>query len=771
MRRLGVLIILLLFGLSGCKYVVGGVYFVEIEEKLTEFENGSSQFEVVTDLSLNIEYDGNEESINETVTANFQKDPFYAQMTYSDVTTLEYEDNDLVTHVTFDHHNQVNGIQLYEISQYTNEPISNPLDDLDFDLSKVEIMKISGSHYRIKGNLYDFLPESTLEELETALVQSGLSKDDFEDTEIKMDFIFATGEFKYGLSLHFDIDDIVIDITFDFLFHYDTFVPIDIHDEDLFYPMTCSDETTLIDATKPILFTANEYYISQYNVYLEAGTYGFITSQEGDENNPLYLSISSRENGAEDLKVFADVYSRYNNNPINIDRFYEIPTDGYYVIQAEYPLSDEPYITQLEKLQYETDGIKQTDLVISESGQYAYEIEHMYDFISIDFDIDSYTSVTLLDSQNNSVYLNNDNYGTYSSIELNQYTIQFLLNEDNHKIYLHNPSGASEGVLTIGMEPFKHAVEPSSETMLDMEPNFTTDYIFSYYSYPDQYMALYVPEFKAYTFEYLIIQGNLTNASGSLYTENGGLVSRIDDGKSVILQPGNYYYRSNDDFEGSYSIRYVISDVSVTSHTITTLQSYDTLGGNLLEMPHFSGRIQYRDEYIIYLFSLDVETDIMFTNNEKFELYDSTQTCISLGIRDSGYMVYRLQPGNYYVRVISPVTAEASNFPMDYIFHLCKFTGGGVDNSIYPYFDTIPFSHEFVTSTFDYSNDTDGYTFTLTETTDVHIYTNKTAMLAKDGKIYRSSLNSDDYILPAGVYQILCTYYTGNWSLVIYENE
>lgn len=770
MKRLGVLIVLLLFGLSGCKYVAGGIYLTEIEQKLTEFENGSNQFELVTDLSLNVEYDGNEESMNETVIANFQKDPFYVQMTYNDITTLQYEDNDLVTNVTFDHHNQVNGIQLYEISQYTNEPISDPLDDLDFDLSKVDIKKISGSHYRIKGLLYDFLPETTLEELENALIQSGLSKDDFEDTEIKMDFRFAAGEFKYGLSMHFDIDDIVIDITFDFSFHYDTFVLVDIHDEDLFYPMTCSDEFTLIDASKPILFTSDHYYMSQYNVYLEAGTYGFMTNQEDDENNSLYLSIFSRENPSEDLRVFADVYDRYGNNPLNIDRFYEIPTDGYYVISAEYPISNEPYITQLEKLQYETDGIKQTDLVISESGQYPYEIEHMYDFVSIDFDIDSYTVVTIFDSQNNYVYFKDGNYSTYSSVNFNYHLFQLLLNEDNHKIYLHNPSGASEGVLTIVIEPLKHAIEPNSETMLEMEPEFTTDYIYSYYNYPDQYMALNVTEFKKYTFEYLIDDGDLANVYGSLHTENGGLVSRIYDGKSVILQPGNYYYQSSDGFEGFYSIRYVVSDVSITSYTLDALQSYDKLYGNLFEIPHYSGTMQSEDEYIIYSFNLDVETDIMFTNSDLYQLYDSDQNCISLGLR-TAYMVYRLQPGDYYVRVMSPEDYDASNFPIDYLFHLNIFTGGGDDDSIYPYFETISFSHDFSTKTSNYPNDTDGYIFILDETTNVEIFTTKTAILVKDGKIYDNSLYSDDYVLPAGTYQILCTSYTGEWTLVVNTRE
>ncbi|PKK88200.1 MAG: hypothetical protein CVV62_02150 [Tenericutes bacterium HGW-Tenericutes-7] len=209
--------------------------------------------------------------------------------------------------------------------------------------------------------------------------------------------------------------------------------------------------------------------------------------------------------------------------------------------------------------------------------------------------------------------------------------------------------------------------------------------------------------------------------------------------------------------------------MNATRHTIAELESYDKLYGRLSEIPHISGAMQFKGEYIIYDFSLSIETDIMFTNHENFTLYDSNHRLISIGLR-SGYMVYRLLPGDYYVRVTFPDYYEDSFYPAEYVFMLNIFTEQAEDDSIYPYFDLIEFSNQFIETRSNYLNDTDGYRFILSEPTQIHLYTNSTVSLIKDNKLYNSSMYSGDYNLPAGTYDILCSSHQNIWTMVLSRN-
>ncbi|PKK97392.1 MAG: hypothetical protein CVV58_01480, partial [Tenericutes bacterium HGW-Tenericutes-3] len=172
MKQLGFLMILMLFVLSGCQTIRITSDLIEIEQKLTAFENGSNQFKMVTEIILDIAYEDNQESLTETFTSYVQNDPYYFQMTYGGVTTLEFLDGDLISTVIFDQEDQVLGKQLYQISQYLPEETYQEIEELDFDLSKVDIRETEKNRYEMSSKLYDFLPESVVEELETLLIQA-----------------------------------------------------------------------------------------------------------------------------------------------------------------------------------------------------------------------------------------------------------------------------------------------------------------------------------------------------------------------------------------------------------------------------------------------------------------------------------------------------------------------------------------------------------------------------------------------------------------------
>jgi hypothetical protein len=133
--------------------------------------------------------------------------------------------------------------------------------------------------------------------------------------------------------------------------------------------------------------------------------------------------------------------------------------------------------------------------------------------------------------------------------------------------------------------------------------------------------------------------------------------------------------------------------------------------------------------------------------------------------RLSTRFVYRLEAGDYFVRVNFQSYYSSLSFPVDYSLILFIFNGGTGDTSVYPFDEVVPFGIEGKTATMDYSGDYDGYTFTLTETQQVSFFTTDTAILLKDNLIYNSSLNSGIKTLPAGNYTIMCNTYRETWTI------
>jgi len=761
MRKLGFMIVLILFLLSGCQSSSESIN--ELSSRMSDFENKGNQFKIEMTIDLDITQNNQKESVKESITVLTQKDPYYVEFTAGDIKEVQYIHNNSLRTYTLDNSFVVNGLQLYEVNSVSLDSIDNPLDNLEFDLSKVEVKKITRNRYKINGKLDDFMPESMKKDLKDVLIGSGISEEEFNDISIEMLFKFTKDTFEYVISMDFDILDIKLEIVMSAVCSHHSFQLLDLGDDTKFYPMSSRESEIPIDINKPIVFTNNKYYISQYYAYFEAGNYGVYTNHLEEEYH--HIQISSNDFDTSQLRVFKDVYNWYENNPRNIQHFYSIPTDGYYTITIDYPISSEPYILEVSKIESETDGIETTSYIVSENGLFDYEIESAYDFISFDFDLTTNAYISIVDSNQNMLYFESANPPYFTSVQLPPEGFSYFTTTINPIVYLHNPNGASSGVVTIEITPVVHAMNPD-DSMLMMSDQFTDELMVTDEHIPNQFIAFEVTERKRYTFEYLMSSGDIEDGKGALFRSNGTFVCSIKNNHSISLIPGSYYYRSSNHYDTVYSIRYQVSDFIGTTHQIDSLQSYDKLTGNLFSFPRYEGQIQHLGEFIEYKFTLFHTTDVLFYQNERFELYDSMNNRVDI-LQQVNKFVYRLQPGDYFVTVNPPSYYTADNFPVDYLLILYEFTGGGADTSVYPFVEEVPIGFYLTESTMDYTGDYDGYNFTLEKTSTVHIFSTETAQLIRNNRIIYSNVGGGQITLEAGTYTIMCRSYEPIWTVAV----
>ena len=760
MKKISFLIVLLIFILSGCQTSSD---IKELSSRINNFEDSGNQFEIEITIDIDVTQDEETESVTETMTGQVQIDPFYTSITSGDITVVEIINDDVLETYTMDSNYVVNGLQLYTKETLLIESIDDPLSDLDFDFSEVEVTRININEFQIAGKLVEFMPESMMEDLKEVLIGSGISEEEIDDISIDMIFKFGNDTFEYDITMNFDINDVELEIHLSALFTKGSFEVLDFEDDTKFYPMSSNETQDSIDISQPIVFTADNYHVTSYYAYFEAGKYGFYSNVDIEHHT---IAVYDETGGASNLLVFKEEYNRYYNNTNNISRFYNIPADGYYFILIDYPVVDEPYIIEVRKIESITDGTESPTLTVTESGVFNYEIESAYDFYSIHFDLNQGAIIRIKDSNDNQLYFNQANEPYFWTVEIPETGIEYYVSDANQIAYLHNPNGPSNGTLTIDVIPIVHATSPD-EPMLQISDQFSDELIITGYLIPIQYIAFEVTEKKQYTFEFLMSSGDIEEAGGGIYKEDGTAVQGVANNQSVPLMPGNYYYVSSNYQESIYSIRYVISDVIETSHHIDSIQSHAVLTGNLFSYPQYTGTIMHLDEYIVYYFTLLETTDITFYQKDKmFELYDSSNNRIDIA-NISGLFVYRLDAGDYYITVSHPDYYTEYNFPVDYSLILFKFTGGGEDISVYPFVQEITLGWGFNEATMDYTGDYDGFNFTLTKTEKVSIYSTDTAILLKGNRIWYSSVDRKEVTLEAGTYTIMCKTHNSKWTVSV----
>ena len=759
MKRLGILFVLLLFFISGCQTSD----IKALNSKLNDFENGANQYEFEITIEIDVTRNEQTETVVDSMIGSVQKEPYYESVRSNNLTFVMIVEDDVLKRYTMNHNDVVNGIQLYSLETFALDSIEDQLISLQFLSSQFEVTKINRNEFKLTTKLGDIMSGEMMEDLKALLVDSDITEEEINDIAIELLLKFNKNSFEFEMTMNLNLNDIELEIRINALFIHKSFELHDFDDSTKFYPMSSNETIDSIDISQPILFTTDNFQVTEYKAYFEAGKYGFYSNIETENHT---IQVYGQSGDSTHLRVFRNVYNKHIFNTDNISRFYNIPIDGYYHIVIDYPPSPDPYIIEVRKIESVTDGTETPTLTVTESGIYNYEIESAYDFFSIDFDLDYDAFVTIKDSNNNQLYYNRVNESYFFTVSIPESGITHYMKDANQLVYLHNPNGSSIGTLTIDIIPLVHATSPD-ESMLLMSDQFSDELVVTGHPAPIQYIAIEVTERKKYTFEFLMSSGDIEEVSGMLYKENGTLIGRITDNRSVALIPGKYYFKTSNDYDSIYNVRTVISDAVETVNHIDSLQSHNLLTGDLSSFPQFNGNIQYIGEYVLYYFTLSETTDVALRqDNITYRLYDPNGNRIDID-NLSGMFVYRLHAGEYFIIVIPPMNSTESHFPIDYSLVLFMFTGSGSDTSVYPFVEEIPFGFTGKTSTMDYTGDYDGYSFTLTETTTISISSSDNAILIRGHQIIYSQIENRELTLEAGTYTIMCNTNEPTWTVSV----
>lgn len=765
MKRIGLLALCLTFVLTGCQALAKATNITELSLKMDKFMDGGNQFEVTTTIDVLVDQNGNEESASESITAYAQQEPYYAIIETEDMMIVETMNENNINTYIMEKDNQVNGIQLYEFNQTMIEESNNPLSNLDINLNKVNVKKISSSNFEVSGRMIDFLPEDLVKDLKEILLESGATETEINGITLKLVFLFSEDAFTYSMTFDFDIQDVLLTIDLSVMFSYTEFELIDITDDTLYYPMSSYETEIPIDASKPILFTDDQARDTQYYTYLEAGKYGFKSeAYYGDLG--LKIAITDASNDDKALLVFKDVYNEYNDNPLNISQFFDIKESGYYFINVHYPLSFAPYTLELERIEPLTDGTESIDLIVTESGTYDYQIESMYDFYSIQFDLESDAIIYLSVDGYSYVYKKDTVHDFYESIPITTTPLEYIYTS-NAVLYLHDPVYSRSGEITVEIHPLVHSTSVD-EPLLHMKETPNTDYLYSGNRYPNQYIKLEVTAALRYTFNMTATKGLVSNAKGNLLDINGKVISSIGNQSSLVLMPGTYYYETSNLESVTYSIYYETDEVGITKLAITSIgQTSEYVGMSLSEMPHLDITFQQKGDVVIGTFELLETKAVIFGSSQDYSLYDESGHPINLLGMSGAYFMYQLQAGKYMIKITHPTYLNSYSFPYDVLVPFAIFTGGTSDDSTYGNYQNIPFGLQGIVTKYDYLGDQDGVTFTLLETKTVTIFSNSDAYLYLGTQLIERHFEQITITLEAGTYTLISSGYPEDWQISV----
>ena len=775
MRRIGLIVIMLLFVLTGCQEVKKGSALIELGSKIEDYLAESNQFDIKTTMNISINNHGHMTKSNDQVNIQIQREPYYAILKNSSDVIVETIRHDEIIRYSYDTFNQVEGIQLYEMNKFYNDPDDTLVNLFDVTFSDVDVNKVSNEHFEINGKMGDYLPQDIKQDFSSVLIEAGLTGEEINNANLENVYLFDADTFSYKITMDMVVREILIKISMALVFNYTTFETIDFTDDTKFYPMNSNGTDIPIDANKPILFRHTMPYDATYYTYLEPGRYGF--ESNGYDESDLTISVSDSTRDKEALMVFKDIYNKDVDNPSNISHLFDINEAGYYFIDVHYPMSYGTYQLELINIEPITDGLNQTDLIVSESGTYDYELESKYDFFAVNFDLPSDAVIYISSNEDTQLYRKDNEHDFYESIPISDTPIKYVSLDDS-SLYIHDLNYQGQGSITFDIKPFIHS-RSLDEPLLAMKDYPNEDYLYSGSGYPYQYVELEVTEAAQYTFHFDVLEKEVYPPTFGLYDNQHQLLDKAYNGIEILLTPGVYYVRTNNRTYAQYSIYYTKDTSHIAYYNVDTIEEISVIdGSNQTEMPQI---VLSFDEpgMVIVSFELTEPKEIVFSSNYYQWLCDASGKRISLHeinppygydpYVNNIYYNYLLESGKYYIVVRDGLWLDINSGLYKVIVRLGIFTGGEVDDSKHGDYPTIPFGETGLVMTYDYQNDIDGVTFTLTKTTQVQLFASSNSHLYQGLELIEENFKNRLVTLEAGTYTIISSGYPDDWHIVVKE--
>lgn len=752
MKKFGLILVFLGLFLSGCRDK-DRFSAIELERKITAFESGSEQFSYEAEVTLDIKSNDFSDTIRETASGKFNQDLTYTEEVIGGVTIISIHTGRDTQIITLDPQDSIGGIQYYSETKITDyeEEMPEPIGVIRVNPKRIKLSKVENNVFTINGSLEDFIGEDLLEQLIQLYESQNIDSEGLKDSKIIVTITFEAEAMSLYYEMTLEIEEFTIDITTNVKTSYTTFNEIDVTDKTK-YQVATSTNDIRIDIKDPILFYYHNNGVIGYQAYLEPGKYTYI-SNEVDEDYPVHLEILSNGNDRRPLYVWDS--QGYNTNAF--DQFFEVKEAGNYQIFIDYPKRNFEYSTQIIKLDYESDGLNEISYTATTSGEIDYQIEHAYDFISIEVPGTEEAFVRINHDENIRILADIRTIPKQSI----GYTNSYVLLNDARVFYIYSTSGAFEGTLDIEILSMSHAT-----TIDDVNINtLTEDFSDPINTSVPQFIKIEIDTFKTVQFEFdeILLEDNqityqIKNSSGELMALSGN---------TITLIPGTYFFVSTNSRLMIYRLRMmdVPSDVTIIE---TTLASYQHLYGDLGEEHLRRGKYLRGTQWIMYHFEITKTTDVAFEDNFNQWLLNEDYEIISIyGLRDR--MVYRLNPGHYYAATFFPSDVNEMYLPYDYLMRIYTFTGGKYDDSVND-FELVQLPIHYKLFYQNYQNDYDGFKFVLTERTSITLSNNTTdAILLKDGRLFKRNISIETYILEPGEYTFMCNYNKPTWEASAYK--
>lgn len=764
MKRNMLLVIMLLFALSGCKEINRSVIMTELSSKVDDFIEGSDQFEIEATIKVTVEDQDKKYHAGDTVSIQFQKEPYYAKLVNNADVMVESLRGSELTMYTYNTFNHVDGVQLYEKSKIQVGSSENLLYLISADMGDVSVKKISSDHYEIKGKVSDFLPDDIKDELINVLIDSGLTRDEINSITVENIFKFEENTFSYKVIMNEKVGELSVKTSMEMIFSYTTFEPIDFTDDTKYYPLSSNGTLIPIDASKPILFRHSMPYDTTYYTYLEPGRYG-ITSN-GYDDTDLSISIYDDSLDKNEFRIFKDIYDTDILNPHNISHFYDIKEAGYYYLDVHYPFSYGTFRLDIVNVDADMTWLDADPLVVSESGTYKYQIDSRFDFYSIKFDLEADSIIFITASEDSQIYRKDNLDGDYISVPLSDSPVEYFYKDDS-TLYVHDLNHQGVGSITFDIRPLIHSTD-LNEPLVVMKDYPNDEYLYSGNRYPNQYVKLEVTETALYTFQTKTDVFDGIYPQGELYNSSNQLICRINGDAEQILTPGTYYYKTLNTTNRVYSIYYTKNTSNITQLEVNVIEETDEIGDlSPIDMPHFEVTFQKRDEVIVATFELTEPKEVVFGVNKHVVLFDETGKKISLSNLTVNYFNYSLDSGKYYILITQKHQYESSYYPYTNNMPLGIFTGGQTDDATYGSYPSIPIGDQGLVLSYDYPGDIDGGTFTLTENSLVYVSSSSNMHIYFGDILLRSNVKSFTFVLDAGTYTIISSGYPDDFNIVV----
>lgn len=82
MKRIGLIDIMLLFVLTGCKEINRSIALAELTIKVDDYLDGSNQFDVETSINLSMDDQGKMYYAGDAVSMQIQREPYYVKLVF-----------------------------------------------------------------------------------------------------------------------------------------------------------------------------------------------------------------------------------------------------------------------------------------------------------------------------------------------------------------------------------------------------------------------------------------------------------------------------------------------------------------------------------------------------------------------------------------------------------------------------------------------------------------------------------------------------------------